>query len=259
MAWLDGKRALVVGAGSGIGRAVLEAFRSEGAQVAALELDQAKACRLAAELPGCVVSQGDATALADSRAAVRAAIDAFGGLDILVNCVGIFDFYRGLADIDDDQLDAAFDEIFTVNVKSQLVSVRAALPELRRARGSVVLTVSTSGFYPGRGGVLYVASKFAVRGCVIALAHELAPEVRVNGVAPGGTLGTELTGPRSLGLADHVLDTAPGREEDLRRRTPLQVALTGQDHAGSYVFLASDRACGITGTVVHSDGGIGVK
>jgi NAD(P)-dependent dehydrogenase (short-subunit alcohol dehydrogenase family) len=259
MAWLDGKRALVVGAGSGIGRAVLDAFRSEGAQVAALELDDAKAERLAAELPGCVVSQGDATALADSRAAVRAVTDAFGGLDILVNCVGIFDFYRGLADIDDDQLDAAFDEVFAVNVKSQLVSVRAALPELRRARGSVVLTVSTSGFYPGRGGVLYVASKFAVRGCVIALAHELAPEVRVNGVAPGGTLGTELTGPRSLGLADHVLGAAPGREQDLRRRTPLRVALTGQDHAGSYVFLASDRACGITGTVVHSDGGVGVN
>jgi NAD(P)-dependent dehydrogenase (short-subunit alcohol dehydrogenase family) len=173
--------------------------------------------------------------------------------------VGIFDFYRGLADIADDQLDAAFDEVFAVNVKSQLVCVRAALPELRRARGSVVLTVSTSGFYPGRGGVLYVASKFAVRGCVIALAHELAPEVRVNGVAPGGTLDTELTGPRSLGLADHVLDAAPGREEDLRRRTPLQVALTGKDHAGSYVFLASDRSRGITGTVVHSDGGVSVK
>jgi NAD(P)-dependent dehydrogenase (short-subunit alcohol dehydrogenase family) len=259
MGWLEGKRALIVGAGSGIGRAVLEAFRAEGARVAALELDVAKADRLAAELPGCVVSQGDATALADSRAAVRAVIDAFGGLDILVNCVGIFDFYRGLADIADDQLDAAFDEVFAVNVKSQLVSVRAALPELRRARGSVVLTVSTSGFYPGRGGVLYVASKFAVRGCVIALAHELAPEVRVNGVAPGGTLGTELTGPQSLGLADHVLDAAPGREQDLRRRTPLQVALTGEDHAGSYVFLASDRSRGITGTVVHSDGGVGVR
>ena len=259
MAWLDGKRALVVGAGSGIGRAVLAAFRSEGARVAALELDEAKSDRLAAELPGCVISRGDATRLADCRAAVGAATGAFGGLDVLVNCVGIFDFYRGLADIDDDQLDAAFDELFAVNVKSQLVTVRAALPELRRAGGSVVLTVSTSGFHPGRGGVLYVASKFAVRGCVIALAHELAPEVRVNGVAPGGTLGTELTGPRSLGLTDHVLGATAGREEDLRRRTPLQVALTGEDHAGSYVFLASDRARGITGTVVHSDGGAGIR
>jgi NAD(P)-dependent dehydrogenase (short-subunit alcohol dehydrogenase family) len=259
MQWLDGKRALVVGAGSGIGRAVAAAFMAEGGRVAALELDPAKAAALAAELPGCVVSHGDATSAVAARAAVSSAAAAFGGLDVLVNCVGIFDFYRGLADLDDEQLDAGFDEIFAVNVKSQLVSVRAALPELQRSGGCVILTVSTSGFYPGRGGVLYVASKFAVRGCVIALAHELAPEVRVNGVAPGGTLGTELTGPRSLGLADQVLGAAPGRERDLRSRTPLQVALTGDDHAGSYVFLASDRSRGISGTVVHSDGGAGLR
>jgi NAD(P)-dependent dehydrogenase (short-subunit alcohol dehydrogenase family) len=259
MGWLDGKRALIVGAGSGIGRAVATEFRREGARVAALELSQDKAARLAAELPDCLVSRGDATSMADSRAAVAAAAVAFGGLDVLVNCVGIFDFYRGLSDIADDQLDGAFDEMFAVNVKSQLVSVRAALPELRRSGGSVVLTVSTSGFYPGRGGILYVASKFAVRGCVIALAHELAPEVRVNGVAPGGTLGTALTGPRSLAMADRVLGSAPGREQELRDRTPLRVALTGADHAASYTFLACDRARGITGEIVHSDGGIGIR
>jgi NAD(P)-dependent dehydrogenase (short-subunit alcohol dehydrogenase family) len=255
MGWLDGKRALVVGAGSGIGRAVLDAFAAEGAQVAAMELDPAKCERLAVELPECAVHRGDATALPDARGAVARCAARLGGLDVLVNCVGIFDFYRGLAELDDDRLDDAFDEMFRVNVKSQLVSVKAALPELRRSRGSVVLTVSTSGFFPGRGGVLYVASKFAVRGCVIALAHELAPSVRVNGVAPGGTLGTELTGPASLGLGDRRLDAMPGRADDLKRRTPLNVALTGNDHAGSYVFLASDRARGITGTIVHSDGG----
>jgi NAD(P)-dependent dehydrogenase (short-subunit alcohol dehydrogenase family) len=259
MGWLDGKRALVVGAGSGIGRAVAVTFREEGARVAVLERDAGKAGRLADELPGCPVSHGDATRMADARAAVAATAGAFGGIDVLVNCVGIFDFYRGIADIGDDELDGAFDEIFAVNVKSQLTCVRAALPELRAAGGCVVLTVSTSGFYPGRGGILYVASKFAVRGCVIALAHELAPQVRVNGVAPGGTLGTELTGPASLGLDGRVLGSAPGREQDLRDRTPLRVALTGEDHAGSYVFLASDRARGITGTIVHSDGGIGVR
>jgi NAD(P)-dependent dehydrogenase (short-subunit alcohol dehydrogenase family) len=259
MGWLDGKRALVAGGGSGIGRAVLEAFAAEGARIGALELDQAKCDRLADELPGCVVRQGDATSLRDARAAVSVLAGQFGGIDILVSCVGIFDFYRGLAELDDDQLDDGFDEMFRVNVKSQLVCVRAALDELRRSSGSVVLTVSTSGFYPGRGGILYVASKFAVRGCVIALAHELAPEIRVNGVAPGGTLGTELTGPESIGLADRTLDATPGREEDLKRRTPLRVALTGADHAGSYVFLASDRARGITGTIVHSDGGTGIR
>ena len=258
MGWLDGKRALIAGAGSGIGRAVLTAFHEEGAKIASLERDNHKNERLAVELPDCVISPGDATKIPDARAAVDAAVTAFGGLDILVNCVGIFDFYRGLADIPEDQLDPAFAEMFAVNVKSQLVMVQAALPELRQAHGSVVLTVSTSGFYPGRGGILYVASKFAVRGCVIALAHELAPDVRVNGVAPGGTLGTELTGPQSLGLDRQNHGTTAGREEDLRRRTPLQVALSGADHAGSYVFLASDRARGITGTVVHTDGGVGI-
>ncbi len=258
MGWLDGKRALVIGAGSGIGRAVLDAFAAEGARIAAMDVDPAKCALLAAERGDCLVRQGDATVLADARAAVDACVTGLGGIEILVNCVGIFDFYRGLAELDADRLDDAFDEMFRVNVKSQLVCVKAALAALRRSRGSVVLTVSTSGFYPGRGGVLYVASKFAVRGCVIALAHELAPEVRVNGVAPGGTLGTVLTGLASLGLGDRKLDAAPGRDEDLKRRTPLNVALTASDHAGSYVFLASDRARGITGTIVHSDGGAGI-
>jgi len=257
MGWLDGRRALVAGGGSGIGRAVLGAFAAEGARIAALERDPVKCEALAADLPGCVTAQGDATSLADAAAAVAAARRAYGGLDVLVNCVGIFDFYRGLADLG-DELDEAFDEMFRVNVKSQLVSVQAALAELRRSRGCVVLTVSTSGFYPGRGGVLYVASKFAVRGCVVALAHELAPDVRVNGVAPGGTMGTDLAGPASMGLAGQRLGAAPGREEDLKARTPLGVALTGEDHAGAYVYLASGRARGVTGTVLHSDGGVGV-
>lgn len=259
MGWLDGKRALVVGAGSGIGRAVLDAFAAEGAAVAAFEIDQGKCDKLASELPGCLVHRGDSTVAGDAASAVAAAVARMGGLDVLVNCVGIFDFYRGLSDLGDGELDRAFDEVFAANVKSQLVSVKAAIGELRASRGSVVLTVSTSGFYPGRGGVLYVASKFAVRGCVIALAHELAPDVRVNGVAPGGTVGTELTGPASLGFAGRLLDDTPGRAAELSGRTPLHVALTGPDHAGSYVFLASDRARGVTGTIVHSDGGIGVK
>jgi NAD(P)-dependent dehydrogenase (short-subunit alcohol dehydrogenase family) len=258
MGWLDDRRALVVGGGSGIGRAVLAAFAAEGARIATLERDPAKCEALATDLPGCVTTQGDATAVSDTEAAVTAACRAYGGLDVLVNCVGIFDFYRGLTDLG-DELDEAFDEMFRANVKSQLISVKAALAELRRARGSVVLTVSTSGFYPGRGGVLYVASKFAVRGCVVALAHELAPDVRVNGVAPGGTMGTDLAGPASMGLAGQRLGATAGREEELKARTPLRVALTGDDHAGAYVYLASGRARGVTGTVLHSDGGIGVR
>lgn len=257
--WLDGRRALVVGAGSGIGRAVVDAFRAEGARVAVLELDAGKAAAVAAELPDVPVTVGDAATQAANDEAVAAAVGAYGGLDVLVSCVGVFDYYRSIADLDADVLDTAFDEVFHTNVRSVLHSVKAALPDLTASgQGSVVLTESTSSYYPGRGGVLYVASKFAVRGLVTALAHDLAPEVRVNGVAPGGTLGTDLRGPRSLGLAGRSLGDTPGRAADLTARMPLRVALDGADMAWSYVYLASPRSRGVTGTTVHPDGGAGV-
>jgi len=258
-AWLDGQRALVVGAGSGIGRAVVDAFIAEGARVGVLEKDTTKCEALSDQLPDVAVVKGDATTQTANEEAVAKTTEAFGGLDTLVNCVGIFDFYRGISELDGTQIDGAFAEIFDVNVKSHLHAVRAALPSLRESKGSIILTESTSAYYPGRGGVLYVASKFAVRGLVTAMAHELAPDVRVNGVAPGGTLNTDLRGLDSLGLNDRRLDDTPGRETELARRVPLRVALSGTDHAWSYVFLASKRARGITGDVSHPDGGVGVK
>jgi NAD(P)-dependent dehydrogenase (short-subunit alcohol dehydrogenase family) len=250
---------LVIGAGSGIGRAVHDAFVTDGASVLALERDPAKAANLREAHPDTTVITGDAASVADNEAAVAAAVETHGGLDVLVNCVGIFDFYRGVRDLDRTELLPAFDELFHVNVASMVLGVHAALGPLTDARGSVVLTGSTSSFYPGRGGVLYVASKFAVRGLVIALAHELAPAVRVNGVAPGGTIGTDLRGPAALGLDGESLGARPDRDGELRARTPLRVALTTADHAASYVFLASDRSRGITGTFLHPDGGIGIK
>ena len=257
--WLDGKRALIVGGGSGIGRAVVDAFRAEGAKVAVLERDPDKCDKLRRKLKKVPVVEGDAITPAANDLAVAATVDAFGGLDTLVNCVGIFDFYKGISDIEADDLPLAFDEMFRTNVLSHLQSVKAAVPALRAESGSsIVLAESASSFYPGRGGVLYVSSKFAVRGLVATLAHELAPEIRVNGVAAGGTLSTDMRGPASLGLETVRLDDAPNRARDLLARTPLNVALLPEDHAWSFVFLASDRARGITGESAHSDGGFGL-
>jgi NAD(P)-dependent dehydrogenase (short-subunit alcohol dehydrogenase family) len=257
--WLAGRRALVVGGGSGIGRAVVDAFLAEGAEVAVLERDADKCTALGEALPDVPVTVGDATTRTANDAAVAAALEKFGGLDTLVSTVGIFDYYRSIEDLDADVIGTAFDEIFAVNVKSLLHSVKAALPALKQSgSGSVVLTESTSAYYAGRGGVLYVGSKFAVRGFVTALAHDLAPEVRVNGVAPGGTLNTDLRGLPSLGLSDRSLGATPGRAADMAARVPLGVALTAEDMAWSYVFLASTRARGVTGTTLHPDAGAGV-
>lgn len=253
---LEGKRALIVGAGSGIGRAVVDAFRDEGARVAVLERDLHKCAVLREEAGDVPVVAGDATTREANDDAVSTAVQAFGGLDTLVNCVGVFDFYRGLSEIAAEDLERAFVEMFRVNVLSHLQSVKAAIPALQQGRGSaIVLAESASSFYPGRGGALYVSSKFAVRGLVATLAYELAPRIRVNGVAPGGTVNTDLRGLESLGQSSIRLDDTADRARSLAARTPLNVALSGDDHAWSFVYLASDRARGITGDTLHPDGG----
>lgn len=259
MGWLDGKVALIVGGGSGIGRGVLDEFLREGASVAVMELNSGKCAELEKLGEKVVTIQGDATALEDNKRAVARTVEAFGSLDTLATFVGIFDFYTKLADIPEDKLEQAFEETFKTNVESYLLSAKAALPALLKARGNIIFTLSTSSFYPGRGGIMYVTSKFALRGMVSRLAHEVAPEVRVNGVAPGGTMSTDLRGLSSLGHDGRSLGDTPGREQDLRSKTPLEVAMGPEDHAGSYVYLASERARGITGTVINSDGGIGIR
>jgi phthalate 3,4-cis-dihydrodiol dehydrogenase len=250
---LAGRRALVVGAGSGIGRAVAAAFLAEGASVAGIDVVGERVEALAAA--GVLAVAGDAADAAGCTGAVGEAIDALGGLDVLVNCVGLFDFRRGLGDLSVAELDAGCDEVFAVNVKSHLLSVHAALGALRASRGGVILTASTSSFLPERGGVLYVASKYALRGVVASLARELAPDVRVNAVAPGATAGTDLRGLRSLGEAERAIGDGPEREADIRDRSPLGVALDGAEVAASYVFLASDAARGMSGRFLHPDGG----
>jgi len=259
VSWLEGQVALLSGGGSGIGRAVLDAFLAEGAAVGVLERDEEK-CAALTELGDRVhVVQGDATSADDNERAVGETVGRFEALDTLATFVGVFDNYTPLAEIPPDRLDAAFAEAFTTNVASVLHAVRAATPELTRSRGSIVVTCSSSSFYPGRGGALYVATKHALRGVVVQLAHELAPEVRVNGVAPGGTLATDLRGMASLGQAGERLDDRPGREQAMRERTPLEVALRSEDHAGAYVYLASNRAPGLSGEILRSDGGLAAR
>ena len=90
---------------------------------------------------------------------------------------------------------------------------------------------------------------------MLSLARELAPDIRVNAVAPGGTVGTDLRGLRSLGLHGRSLGAEPDRADRIRSRNPLDVALDAEDVAASYVFLASAGARGMTGRFLHPDGG----
>jgi NAD(P)-dependent dehydrogenase (short-subunit alcohol dehydrogenase family) len=254
--WLDGQVGLVTGGGSGIGRAVVARFIAEGARVGVLDRVAARAEELRAEFGAAIVPIiGDVTQLGENKRAVAETVDAFGRLDVFVGNAGVFDNYLSLAEFPEQNLVAAYDELFGVNVKGCVLGAKAALPELLKSDGSMVFTASVAGSNSGGGGPLYTASKHAVVGLIRQLAVELGPRIRVNGVAPGGTI-TDLRGLSVLRQDDRSQFADPSIEDRLRANNPLQIALAPGDLAGAYVFLSSrTNARGITGTILTVDAG----
>lgn len=251
MARLECSVALVTGAGSGIGAGVVRRFVREGARVVAMDRD-AKRLRQATEVLGdaVIAMPGDVTEPADCSGAVELALGHFGKLDILVPNAGVHDRNAALASLTVEQLNAAYAEVFTVNVKGALLLVHAALPALIEARGSIIFTGSISSVVPGFGGALYVSSKHAVVGLAKQLAFELAGRVRVNTVAPG-YVSTGLTAPQALG-GGAVLPDA----EQVVHRLPTGVAPVPDEIAGVYAMLASHGdGSAITGSVFSVDSG----
>jgi len=251
---LSGRHILLTGGGSGIGLAAARAYFAAGATVTVLERSAEHADALAGESPGIAVETGDATDPDALRRAVEAARGP-RGLDHLTCGVGVFDSYVALDSLTPEELLAASEEIYRTNVTSTLLAVRVALADLRAARGSVTLTLSESAFRPVGGGVLYGTSKWALRGAVAHLAAQLSPEVRVNGVAPGGTTGTKFGGLDALGQTS-TADTVAGRDARIAAGTMLGVTPRPEDHAGAYVYLADPSAARVTtGVVINTDGG----
>lgn len=251
---LDGRVALVVGAAGGLGAAVVERYLAEGSAVVAADRDPARVDALRARLgghPRLAAVTADASSWEGSRAMVAAAHDAFGPVDTLASCVGVYDHGARLADMPGDEVLAAFEECYRANVGSVLLNIRAALDDLAARRGRVILTCSYASYRAGGGGVLYTSAKHAVSGLVTQLAYELAPKIRVNAVAPG-VLPTVMSGLGALGQRprDAVL---PGTEQAL----PLRQVPSPSDIAGLYVTLADPAdTVAVTGTTIVADSGL---
>lgn len=250
---LDGKVVVFTGAGGGIGLSAVRRFVAEGARVIAVDISD-RVAEVMADLGDAVIPVvADASTWEGNRAAVDAAIEAWGRLDLFVGNAGITDAARPLEDIPGEDLTRAFHELFDVNVLALMLGVRAALPELIRSGGSIILTGSFASSHAAGGGALYTASKHAVLGLVRQLAYELAPDVRVNGIAPG-VAPTRLKGLSSLGQesTDSVLD---GTAAIL----PLQRVPELSDFDGAFVMLASEDAAIMTGAMVSVDSGLSVR
>ncbi len=250
---------LVSGGASGLGRAVVERLLEEGAKVVVLDRSESRLGELLTSYGDKIVGvQGDVRSLSDNKRAVASCISKFGKVDCAIGNAGIWDFSTSLLALPEETVDRAFDEVFQINVKGYLLLAKAAMEGLVESRGSMIFTISNAGFYPDGGGPLYTASKHAAVGLVRHLAFELAPFVRVNGVAPGG-ISTDLRGPDSLGMADRSIagiDLAATAPE----RVPVGVLPTARDYASAYVFFAS-RSDNIpaTGSILNYDGGFGIR
>ena len=250
---------VVTGGASGLGRAVVVRCIEEGARVAVLDRSAERLADLQRTFGKSVIAtQGDVRHLGDNRRVVDDCVRAFGKLDCAIGNAGIWDYSTDLAALDPDRIDEAFDEIFHINVKGYLLLAKAALPALVASRGSLVFTISNAGFYTEGGGPLYTASKHAAVGLVRQLAFELAPHVRVNGVAPGG-IDTDLRGPQALGMEERSISTL-NLPQRARASVPLGELPKASDYAAAYVFFAS-RTDNVpaTGSILNYDGGFGIR
>ncbi len=259
MTRLKGEVVLITGGASGLGRAVVDRFVEEGAKVAVLDRSADRLAALEAAHGGHVLGvEGDVRVLADHQRAVAGCLERFGKLDCAIGNAGIWDYSVSLDAIPEDRIDAAFDEMFHINVKGYLLLAKAALPSLAASGGSIIYTVSNAGFDPAGGGPLYTATKHAVVGLIRQLAFEFAPVVRVNGVAPG-PISTDLRGAGALGLAEQSIGSI-GLEALAGPNMPLAMVPSADEYAGAYVMLASRRDNrAATGGVVSLDAGIAIR
>jgi len=242
---LAGRRALVTGGASGIGRAVAVALARAGADVAVTHLAHDPAPVVAqVEEAGrrAFAVQLDARHSWDVDAAVAAAADALGGLDVLVNNVGGLVDRRPLTGTDD----AHWHHVMDLNLSSVFYATRAALALLPDGGRIVTIGSQAASSGGGTGGVPYATAKAAVEGFTRALARELGPRrITVNAVAPGFVGGTPF----------HAAHTPEPAQRAAVAATPLGRAGEPEDVAAAVVHLVSDGAAFVTGTVLDVNGG----
>jgi len=241
---LDGKTAIVTGAGSGFGAGIARHFAREGAQVMVADINKDGAEAVAAEFGGIAhhVNVADRDSVAQMA---LAAADAFGDLDILVNNAGVTHVSGLLEDVSEDE----FDHVMAVNNKAIYLAAKAFVPKMKKRGKGVILNIaSTAGVSPRPRLSWYNASKGWAITATKAMAVELAPfGIRVNALNP-------VAGETPL-LASFMGEDTPEMRAKFLATIPLGRFSQPDDMGHAAVFLCSDEASMITGVAMEVDGG----
>ena len=254
MGRLTGKIAFVTGGARGIGRAVVEKFAAEGAEVTFADVDEDAGRNTARDLAAAcerapAFVRADITSDGDVRAAIGGVLDRHGAVDILVNNAGINAYFDATA-----MTEAEWDRVFAVDLKGAWLCAKHALPAMKAARrGSIVniasihATLTIAGMFP------YAAAKSGLVGLTRSLALEYGPlGIRANAIAPGYT---------RTRLVEEWMARQPDPVETERRTLtnhPLRRIATPAEVANVVAFVASDEASAITGATLAVDCGLGV-
>ncbi len=241
---LEGKTAIVTGAGSGFGAGIARKFAAEGARVMVADLNTEAAEAVAAEIGG-TARTVDVSDGASVAAMANAAIDDFGVPDILVNNAGITHLPMPMEEVPED----LFDRVFAVNAKSVYLTARHLVgPMKARGRGAILNVASTAGLSPRPNLNWYNASKGWMITATKTMAVELAPAgVRVNAICP-------VAGETPL-LASFMGEDTPERRAAFLSTIPLGRFSTPEDMGNAACFLCSDEAGMVTGVAMEVDGG----
>lgn len=241
---LEGKSAVVTGAGQGIGAAIARLFAGEGARLVLADLRSGPAGDMADEITAgggeAMFVQADVTSDSDCKRMIDTAVDRYGSLDILVNNAGI----AGKGTVT-EVTEEFWDRVMAVNLKSIFLASRHAVPHMERAGGgSIVCTASVAGMTGEMGQVAYNTSKHGVIGLVRCMAYDHAEAgIRVNAVCPGAIdtpLLSPLTAERLTRLEGLHMMRRLGRPEEIAR---------------AVLYLASDESSFTTGAAHVVDGG----
>jgi NAD(P)-dependent dehydrogenase (short-subunit alcohol dehydrogenase family) len=250
---LDGKRVVLTAGARGIGRVTLDTFAAAGARIHVCDVDEAGLDEVRASQPGVGVSVADAAEDAAVDRLFEEALGHLGGLDILINNAGIAGPTGRIEEILPDD----WRRTLEVNLSSQYLCTRRAVPHLRAAGGGAIVNLSSAA---GRFGfplrTPYAASKWAVVGLTKSLAIELGPDqIRVNAICPGAVEGARID--RVIAAKAAALGiSVEAMRQDVVDKSSMKRLISPQDVANMILFLCSDAGRLVSGQVIGVDGNV---